>query len=244
MKGKRTIIAAAIMAAMATFIVILMQNNSRLHQENVALHDQLAGMDKSGAENKQFSKPATNATESLPQDQMNELLRLRGQMGSLKRQLAEAAKSGARSPSSATSPAVDSLDPEKHTALIKQQSMAKASYATTWMSAFIQYAEDHEGRFPTSFDQAAEFLGDKSLTQTQLALLATNQFEIVYQGSRRDATVPGNTIMLRETQATQLPDGTWVKIYGQVDGAGQAIKMPDGNFGPWESEHLQKPPGK
>ncbi len=242
MISKRTIVAAAIMAALATFIVILFQNNSRMNDEIQRLHSQLLDLEKLRAENARLAKTQITTNEpGLAPDQMSELLRLRGQVGSLKRQLTEAAKPEARSPSSATSTAADSIDPEKQTALIKQQSMAKASYAVKWMSAFVQYAEDHDGQFPKSFDQAVEFLEEKGMSAT---LLATNQFEIVYQGSRREATDPGDTIVLRETQATQLPDGTWVKIYGLLIGNGLVIKMPDGNFGPWELARMQKPPGQ
>lgn len=242
MRGKKTIFIAAIMAAMATFIVILSQNNSRMNDEIQRLHSQLADAEKLRAENEKLAKTQSSTNEpALTADQMSELLRLRGQVGALKRQMAETAKSGVQSPSLALSPSVDSNDREKQAALIRQQTVAKANYARNWLSAFAQYAEDHQGQFPTSFDQAAKFLGDDRQAET---LLATNQFEIVYRGSRDGVANAHNAILLRETQATQLPDSSWGKVYGYVDGSSEFIKTPDGNFGPWERGRLQQPPGQ
>ena len=77
------------------------------------------------------------------------------------------------------------------------------------------------------------------LTETELT---TDQFEIVYRGSRAALTNPGNIILVREKQAWQGPSGKWCRTYGFADGHSENHAEPDGNFDAWESQHPAPPP--
>ena len=83
------------------------------------------------------------------------------------------------------------------------------------------------------------FLSENAKAQTNVT---TDQFEIVYQGSRNDLTNAGDeeTIVLRERQAWQNYDGKWGRIYGRQDGSALVRTMKDLDaLEQWEKEHLR-----
>jgi hypothetical protein len=71
-----------------------------------------------------------------------------------------------------------------------------------------------------------------------------DQFQVVYQGSLKEITNPGETIVLQEATPMRAADGGWLKVYGFADGSALVHKESDGNFEPWESQHTQRPPGQ
>lgn len=79
--------------------------------------------------------------------------------------------------------------------------------------------------------------GDTLRNEAEFIAQVTNRFEIVYTGSITNETA-GDKILIREKQATQRSDGSWVKAYGLVDGTGQLHSEPDGNFENWEKQHM------
>ena len=238
MKGMRTIILAAIMAAMATFILIVLRTNVRLHDENVALGDRLAKLEAQSAP--PTTAPTTNATDNLSSEQMSELLRLRSQVGALKRQAAEVKSTSPRTTAAAPQ-SVDPADKAKQDAMMTIQALAKMNTSRNWMMAFVLYAGDHGGQMPTSFDQAMGYLGEDHKSET---LLTTNVFEIVYQGTRDGIANPSSTIVLRETTPNQSADGSYFKAYGFSDGHSEIHKFVDGNIADWEAARIVKPPGQ
>jgi hypothetical protein len=106
------------------------------------------------------------------------------------------------------------------------------------MLAFFQFAEQHQGRFPTSFEEAASLLPDEARAQTSLA---ADQFEIVCQGSPSEITNAHTIIVVREKEAWQTTDGGWARAYSFADGHSEIHKAVDGNFQPWEQQHLIAP---
>ena len=64
---------------------------------------------QAAAENERLSNLLVKSSSDVPQSELNDLLRLRGEVGSLRRQLAEAQKG---SPRKATSPAAQPPDDE------------------------------------------------------------------------------------------------------------------------------------
>jgi hypothetical protein len=109
------------------------------------------------------------------------------------------------------------------------------NYTKYWMLAFKQYADQHQGYFPTNFEQAAAFMPDEIKGQTNLA---PDQFEIVYRGSLNEIDHPVGIIVIREKEAWQTPDGGWARDYTFADGHCEIHKADDGNFEPWESQHM------
>ena len=117
--------------------------------------------------------------------------------------------------------------------------MAKGSFAKNWVYAFTVFSMDHNGRFPTNFEEAASFLQPQAKSETNLT---TAQFEIVYEGNREAIIDPDQTIVLREMQPWVGPGGTWVKMYGFANGVGQLHSEPEGSFEAYERQHTLPPP--
>jgi hypothetical protein len=175
-------------------------------------------------------------------------MRLRGEVALLRRQLADASKPSAKA---APRPQPTATTEEQ----FREIAIAKMTDAKLWVLAFHQYAADHQNRFPTNFAQVASYV-DGALEATrnpdsgQVArdkedfIQSTNQFEIVYQGQFDEVTYPARTIVMREKEAWQSPGGGWQRTYGFADGHSEVHKSEDGNFEPWELEHLQGAVGR
>ncbi|MEO5803510.1 MAG: sigma-70 family RNA polymerase sigma factor [Verrucomicrobiota bacterium] len=85
---QKTLITAAIIASVATPLVIQHQAQVKLRDENQSLRQQLDQQSQLAAENERLSdliaKTAQTNPQLLPKDQFNELLRLRGEVGRLR----------------------------------------------------------------------------------------------------------------------------------------------------------------
>src|SRR5439155_27311141 len=98
------------------------------------------------AENERLSNQVARAnTSQLSNDQLSELMRLRGEVGALRRLLAETAKAQVQQNARETQAEqrVDPIDEQKQEALARQQFIAKMGYAKRWMLAFVEYADQH-----------------------------------------------------------------------------------------------------
>jgi hypothetical protein len=94
MEAKRTIFDitwAAVGVGVAILIVVGNQDRLRLREENKTLRQQMAQMTSLGAENEHLSNLVSEASHSRSgsADQLRELLRLRGEVGVLRRQAKE-----------------------------------------------------------------------------------------------------------------------------------------------------------
>lgn len=184
-------------------------------------------------------RPAAQAStvQSLSQEQSLELLRLRGEVGMLRRQLSERAKTQAMN---AEAPPQEGSATNQEIEQFRQALIHKTNFAKEWLQAFREYAEHNQGQFPTNFDQAAPYLSDRGKAETNAT---TDQFEIVYQGSLNDLT-NDEIIVLRERQPEQKYDGKWGGVYGRADG-GVAQRFLESRYSleQWENARLWKPNG-
>jgi prepilin-type processing-associated H-X9-DG protein len=48
-------------------------------------------------------------------------------------------------------------------------------------------------------------------------------------------------IVVREKDAWQAADGGWLRAYAFADGHAEIHKAADGNFQPWEAQHIIAP---
>jgi RNA polymerase sigma factor (sigma-70 family) len=220
------------------------QVQANLLQENSSLRRQLGQLtaERDGMSN-QLAQVNTAQTDQ--DDHLRELLRLRAEVASLKRQVTDAAKAQEVKPQAP--PAQATIDSQEQQ---RQMGITKMRDAKIWIFAFHQYAQDHQMQFPTNFDQVSAYLESalrtdlnpgETLRDKAAFAQSTNQFEIAYQGALNQITKWASTIVMREKEAWLSPNGSWNRTYGFADGHTEIHHADDGNFGPWEAVHLQKP---
>lgn len=238
-KAVATIVASALAAGTATYFVQQGEVN-RLRAENQNL---LAKQEQTAGEREAASAAANEDRQELERLRKNqtELLRLRGEVGALRRQAQELdrlreenrrlqmAQRGTRG--SAQMGETDEGDiPERRVAV------AKMGDARQLVLALRMYAEDNQNLFPSDLSHASNYWGN-----AENLLTKTNQFELVIQGSVRGVTNPATTIVIREKEPSFV-GGRWVKTYGFVDGHSEFKKEPPEGFEAWEKQHMIQPP--
>ncbi len=235
-KTQFAVLAALVLGAAAVPMWIQYRNQARVLEENRALHQQLQQL---AAQNEQLSNQVTQAPTALAAEgaQERELLKLRNQVGGLKRDLADA-QTKAKAREARNVIAQQHADEDEKA---KEVSIAKMNYSKDWMLAFFKYARQNAGQIPTNFEAAASFASEGL---TNGVNLTPDQFEIVYNGTldHNNVTNPQSLIVIREKQAWQTPDGGWARDYAFADGHTEIHKTADGNFEPWEAQHMIPPP--
>jgi hypothetical protein len=190
----------------------------------------------------------------LPAEQFNELLKLRGEVGNLRKQLTEARNIPAQT---ASHPAQTdaSEHPDTQPTLVARRRMTTARDLAA--AAMIGYAQRHQNQFPTNWAQVAPYFdewernglnpGDVMPDTAADFGQVTNEFDLVYQGSTTNlfgTTNYGDIIVVREKEPWQAPDGKWVKTYGFADGHAELHAEPSGNFDDYERQHTVSPPNQ
>src|ERR1039458_8956353 len=104
---KAKIALAAVLVGSGILLVFEHQATTKLREKNQAMQQQVEQVGRLGEENQRLSNLVAQASNpaSLPQDQLRELLRLRGEVGPLRRQKAEGEKlraENSRSPTALT----------------------------------------------------------------------------------------------------------------------------------------------
>ena len=238
-------LAGAICVAGVVFAAEQQRALTRLRDNSALLRQQ---NQQAASEVQRMSNQLAQATsdQAGSEAQLRELLRLRGEVGALKQQLAEAAKARDKNAQQQQASATTNSSEEKANHYTLGRDTKIVGYA------FRVYALNHHDQLPTDFSQAVpymaealkndlnpgetnpgETIGDLSEFITQV----TNRFEIVYSGSITSET-DQDKILIREKQPRQASTGVWVKAYGLVNGVGQLVKASDGNFENWEKQHM------
>ncbi len=230
---------SALVAAGATAaLVIQHQAQIKLRAENKSLSQQIVQLQ---ADNGSLSNrlAAAGGSRSLSDEQFDELLKLRGEVGVLGQQTKELGKLREEN---------QRLQTAQHDAGVQRQAiidaeeqqqkatLQKLSDAKQGVLAFIMFADDNQNQFPTNVAQASRYVNGDFINQIE-----TN-FDIAYQGSITNIANPSATIVLKEKQAWQTLNGNWMKTYGFADGHAEVHTAPNGNFDDWENQHTTSPP--
>jgi hypothetical protein len=209
-----------------------------LRADNAALTAQNAAL-QSGSENLSNLLAQANSSQAVSKDQFNELLKLRGEVGELRRQVGDIGKlraenqrlQAAQVNNAAPQPAAVDAQEREHQVVIQKLNQAKQG-----MLAFIMFADDNNNQFPTNFASASRYVNGDYMAQVE-----TN-FDQLYQGSTTNLADPSATIVLREKSAWQSSDGKWMKTYAFADGHTEIHAEPSGNFDDYENQHTVAPP--
>lgn len=225
--------AALVAAGMATAVIFQQRENQRLRTELAT------------AQVSQAIPQQTPASNTAPADtsQLEELLRLRGEVAQMRQQGAALpklqAENGQLRSSLADARSARPDDPERDAR--KKRNIAKMQYAGNWGRAFHLFARDHNGVLPTSFEQAANYFPD----QDTFPDLKTEYFELTFSGSLAEIANLSSAIILREKEPVILSPGPgFTRTYAFADGHVEVKFAEDGNFEQWEKERvpvLKKP---
>jgi len=226
---------ALTIAGMAAALVVQNQAQTKLREDNGVLQEQLAQIQTDNAALANQIRAASNAA-SLSHEQLNELLKLRGEVGSLQRQAADLETLRAENQRLATlnehlATAPAPMDPKARQLALSRE---KISDARDGALGIILFAGDNQGQCPTNFEEMASFF--------KQGWAGTNDYDFTYSGSMQDIPHPADTIILKEKQAWQTLEGKWAKVYAFADGHSELHVTPDGNFDDWENQRLIPPP--
>jgi hypothetical protein len=230
---------AVAVVGLGTPLAIQYQENSLLKQQNRILKTQA---DQAAADQAKYDELRLQQNTSLQElvrlrKEHDELLKLRGEVGPLRRKLADLEKQQgikqAAAPAApvAVDPSDEPLDPVMEA--FKQQAILRMNTAKNLVLGFHQYANDNQGNLPKSFAEILPYLDDDMKNSD-----AQDRFEILYQGKISDIKSPANTILVRESQAMNGPSGNWVRTYGFMDGHSEVHSEATEDFSQWERSRL------
>ena len=230
-------ISALVVAGATTALVIQHQAQARLRNQNDSLNQEIAQLKTEQADLSNHLAAAGD-TKSLPADQLDELLKLRGEVGGLRQQASQLERLRRENDELKSAQRGGKAEPMPTDAEAQEQQaiQVKMNNAKQGMLAFLMFAGDNQQQYPTNFDQPSRYLPNGYREQIE------SGFDIAYQGPIAGITNPATTIVLKEKQAWQASSGKWFKTYGFADGHAELHSEPGGNFDDWESQHTVLPP--
>jgi RNA polymerase sigma factor (sigma-70 family) len=238
-KLKVGIVGVVILATALPSLVIQHRANVRLRESEERLRTQEVALGQALVSLGELSNVVAQAS-AVPapiSSQDGELLRLRGEVGVLKRDLAAAKTEAGRVPAAPPPgpPGSQRYVPVKAIEKIYGSgATARSEYSRDLGKAVLEFASEHQGLFPTNLEDAMEFLHPVAKAQTNMG---PDQFELLYHGRTEALTnpPPEGAIILREKQPWLTPDGKWARLYVYGNGQGIFQVAPDGDFAKWES---------
>jgi len=238
-KFKISTIGAIAMASVAASLVIQQRSDVKLREKEDALRRQDSQLAELAAEHQRVSNLVVQANQAPTNDQMSELQMLRNRAEALRNQTNELGKRLAENLRSRPSKAASRPTPQppEYYEKLHQMAAGKPTDARNLATVFIIYASEHQNQVPTNLDQVATYL------RNGMSLTGTNEFDIVYQGSRDELkNIPSSSVaLIRDRQTWLGPSGKMTRVYGLADGSGQIVESDD-NFQSWEAEHVLPPP--
>jgi RNA polymerase sigma factor (sigma-70 family) len=227
-KLKLTFSALVVVGATTAFI-IQHQAQEKLRAENESLQQQNTQLE---ADIQGLTNRLSNIGDSqILTDKPNyELLKLRGEVGALRRQADEAEQN-----------LTAALSVQAKFAAIESTNIDAIKYLGLAMRI---YAGDHNNQFPSNeialYKTAQDFDGNTNLLQELPAIeyLNTGAAKFISQNTLEYP----NMVMVRERIARQAPDGMWHRAYLFADGSEHIATSYDGNFDAWEKANTYSPP--
>jgi len=237
---KLKVAGSVLLAGLVALIFWQQQEAKRVRGEADTLREQVEQVATLRDENQRLRDRLKEATEASEANS-RELLRLRAQAGTSRQVQQENARLKSERDRLAEQPSPPPPAEPPWDRLFGQGGNAKMQHAMRWGTALINYASQHQGQFPTSFQEAAPFMHEDLSAEEKAQTGSTaNQYETLYRGRREDMTnpPPEGAILIREKQPWQTTQGTWARTYIHGNGAGTIHTEPDGNFEKWEGPRI------
>ncbi len=214
-------LSAIVALGASTALIIDHQAGEKLRAENESLTQQIASLKADNDRPPHMVAPAKEAA-ALPNEQFNELLRLRGQVGMLRDATNELGKSLQAIRELRAQSGTNLVSAEDQTGLRR---LTIGNALSSLLLAVRTYAVDHHGHYPANFDQLA---ASGSLGVTNFpGNVGLDDFEFMKAGAVDDG---GNPLIIRSR--IQLPGtrgGAAEWVYGGF--VGPSGGLPSGDVG-------------
>ncbi len=234
-KLQLSMISALAVVGVATPLVI--QRESRLRQENRSLRQQMEQLAPVQAENEHLSNllAQANNAQTLPNDQMSELLRLRGEVGSLRRQTNELGKLQSenqklRSSLASSKPGTQTAPAHENLPKVSWVFAGYADPESAYQSAIWAMSQGDAKTFLASLaPEGAEFAKWHDMSDTDLSTQIKQEFEKVTGFKIIDKEVISDDAAILTVLAAGINEsgriklqrvGNDWKVAGHVNGAG------------------------
>ena len=236
--GQKLAFALTIALSIALPLLVQRHMRARLRETDRASQKLAERSQHLETENQRLSNSVAQANaESLSADQLQELLRLRGELGRLREQTSAIQKlsdenqrlqanAGASQPQTAPM-----SEQELNDKLAAETVQTMKNIFTELPSALQKYASEHNGEYPHDFPQLRKYF--PSANGNRMPGLYT--FEFIRDGG----PLPGDALILRETGIRWRPDKTKSRAYAFSDGrVVEQTVSDDGEFDAWEKQNL------
>jgi len=225
-------LAALIVAGGVAAIVVQHQAQEKLRGDYAALQQQVMQLQ---TDNQSLSNrlATTGDSKKLSDDQFNELLKLRGEIGVLRGQNSQLTRLEEENRQLRSAQPVQGTSSKPASEAEQEQKfmMQEMNYAKQGTLGVIMFQADNDSNSPTNFLQVESYCSGTNFLDALMA-----KFDLLPAGAATNIAVPSATIVLKEKQAWQTIDGKWAKVYGFADGHAELHTEADGHFDGWESE--------
>ncbi len=230
--AKFRIVISLLIAAAAVIFAVRYRALRHLKVEQEQLQQQAADVTNLSVAKAETESIAGTTNTLLSADERSELLRLRGQAGMLRQELAQASN---RLATVSRAPRSASLDAPDEPIVSQEEAIQKINQGKQWMVALIIYASDHQDQFPATMAEASGNMPPE-------AVATADKFEYLL-GSTNISSVrsPATTIVLRERKPWKNAHGRWNRTYAFADGHVELGRSDTPDFTAWE-ELKTKPP--
>ena len=237
MTARTLILPAAVVLALACRFAVSQRALNEVRSENESLRQQIEAQTNAVASETPAETPAAITATALTVEEKHELLRLRGQVPTLRRDVAEASNRIAgptpteRQGKNAHADMTPELRKENEALVAFMDSDAFRS-ADELARALRLYLQEHGGQIPTDLS-AVLSPGNSAVPEG-----AVQRFELLRTGAITD-DAPGlaYVVVAREKTLQQLSDGRWVRLFIRANGGLSVIPVSPDN--PDESEFLR-----
>ncbi len=232
-------ISALVVAGATTAFVVQHQAQENLRTQNESLTQQLTQL-KTDNESLSNRLAAAGDTKSLSDVKLNELMKLRGEVGVLRRQVGALGKLQEQNQQLRNEVMAAHQEPVQ----LPTQGQYEWHQTNTMNAAklvllgMLLFSGDNHDQFPTNFSQISDLT--KGMTN-QTGGIGTGGFEFLNAGLAASNQNANRTI-LRERIPFRTTVGKWARIYGFGDGHVEEQISEDGNFDAFEQKYMVSPP--
>jgi hypothetical protein len=229
--NKTRLLISLVIAIAATGVALRHRTIRQLKTEQTQLRQQIneAAELRAAIAEKQTAPPALTNTVMSSNEHL-ELLRLRNEVGQLRRELAVESNQLAKN---SAKPVSASADSATKGVVTKAQMVLKVSRGREWALALMRYANENDDQWPATLADAAKF-APKAEGADDFELLATGKMSAIKVHSR--------TIAFREKQPWKASNGKWGRAYVFADGHSEIRYSATEDFAELERQMTQIDP--